>query len=226
MIDPAERIIGLYDDKAEGWIADRGPALGGLGKSIDEVEAFERFAAALPRGGAVLDVGCGSGWPWGAALIERGFRVTGLDASPRLLAHAAQTLPEGEWVVGDMRAFDLARTFDGVLVWYSLFHLTPGDQRRALRHLLPHLPPNGVLMMTIATEAGVSIGHWRGESLYHASLGASAYAAILADGDFIRDDHGGRPDTGSEAWILRRRTDHPPSQPNVVPGLDQSAHQG
>lgn len=80
MTDPADRIIGPYDDKAEGWIADRGPALGGSGKSIDEAEALERFAAALPKGGTVLDVGCGSGWPWGAALLDRGFHVTGIDA--------------------------------------------------------------------------------------------------------------------------------------------------
>jgi 2-polyprenyl-3-methyl-5-hydroxy-6-metoxy-1,4-benzoquinol methylase len=61
MTDPADRILGLYDDKAEGWIADRGLALGGSGKSIDELEALERFCAALPPGAAVLDVGCGSG---------------------------------------------------------------------------------------------------------------------------------------------------------------------
>jgi hypothetical protein len=48
MTDPADRIIGLYSDKAEGWIADRGPALGGSGKTIDAVVALERFAAALP----------------------------------------------------------------------------------------------------------------------------------------------------------------------------------
>ncbi len=208
MTDPAARIIGLYDDQAEGWIADRGPALGGSAKSIYEIEAFNRFAAALPPGGTVLDVGCGSGWPWGAALIGRGLRVTGLDASPRLIAHAAQTLPDGEWVVGDMRAFDLDRTFDGVLVWYSLFHLAPGDPRRALRCLLPHTRPGGVLMMTIATGAGVSIGDWRGERLYHASLGEEAYAAILDNAGFIRANREGRPETGSTAWMLRRRMDH------------------
>lgn len=205
MTDPADRIIGLYDDKAEGWIADRGLALGGPDKSIDEVEALERFCAALPPGASVLDVGCGSGWPWGAALIDRGCRVTGLDASTRLIAHAARTLPEGHWVVGDMRDFDLARTFDGLLAWYSLFHLTPEDQRRALDRILAHAAPSASLMMTVPVEAAVQIGEWRGEALYHASLGGPAYEAVLGQAGFIRDPadaHG--PSSRAGAWLFRR----------------------
>jgi SAM-dependent methyltransferase len=204
MTDPADRILGLYDDKAEGWIADRGLALGGSGKSIDELEALERFCAALPPGAAVLDVGCGSGWPWGAALIDRGCRVTGLNASPRLIAHAARTLPEGHWAVGDMRDLDLGRTFDGLLVWHSLFHLTPEDQRRALDRILAHAAPSASLMMTVPVEAAVQIGEWRGEALYHASLGGPVYEAILADAGFIRDpadEHA--PSARAGAWLFR-----------------------
>ena len=180
MSDPARRIIGLYDDKADGWIADRGRALGRGGRVLDEAAALERFAEVLPPGGAVLDVGCGSGWPWGSALLNRGFRVTGVDASPRLIAHAAETLPEGEWIVGDMRTFDLGRAFDGLLVWYSLFHLPPEDQKTALARILAHAAPNAALLMTPGWgEAGVSIGEWRGEPLYHAGLATQEYDAIL-----------------------------------------------
>lgn len=180
MSDPAHCIIGLYDDKADGWIADRGRALGRGGRVLNEAAALERFAGALPPGGAVLDVGCGSGWPWGSALLDKGFRVMGVDASPRLIAHAAETLPKGEWIVSDMRTFDLGRTFDGLLVWYSLFHLTPEDQRKALARILAHAAPNSALLMNAGSgEAGVSIGEWRGEPLYHASLAAPEYDAIL-----------------------------------------------
>lgn len=208
MTDPADRIIGLYDDKAEGWIADRGLALGGSGKSIDELEALERFAAALPQNATILDVGCGSGWPWGAALIARGFRVTGVDASPRLITHAAATLPKGEWTVGDMRTLDLGRTFDGLLVWYSLFHLRPDDQRRALARIIAHAGPATALMMTMPGPAGVRVGAWRGEPLYHASLGAEAYVAALANAGFSPDEPERALATeGSRAWMFRRRTD-------------------
>lgn len=186
MTDPAaERIIGLYDDQAPGWVADRGSVLGFGERGLDEQAALDAFASQLPVGGSVLDVGCGSGWPWGAALLDRGFQVTGVDSSPRLIAHAATTLAAGEWRVGDLRTLDLGRTFDGLLVWYSLFHLTPEDQRSAFARILDHGSKEAVLLMTAGGhEAGVSIGSWRGEPLYHASLGAEAYRAILTAAGF------------------------------------------
>lgn len=187
MTDPAERIVGLYDEQAEGWIADRGRALGGPGKSLDEVAAVDRFVAALPPGASVLDVGCGSGWPIGAALLERGVRLTGVDASPRLIKHARETLPAADWRVDDMRTFDLGQVFDGIVVWHSLFHLTPEDQHLALERIVSHAAATSILLLTEGGEPGVSLGRWRGEPLYHASLGASAYRSILKAAGFALD---------------------------------------
>lgn len=199
MSDAADRIVGLYDDRAEDWIADRGEALGGPGKTIDEVAALSRFIDVLPVGAAVLDVGCGSGRPWGAALLERGFAVTGVDASPRLITHASKTLPDGEWTVADMRTLDLGRTFGGLLIWYSLFHLTPNDQRTALKRILAHAAPRCGVMMTAGDWDGVSIGEWRGEPLYHASLGRSVYDEALERAGFVLE-----PDCGPHLRIGRR----------------------
>ena len=193
MTDPAARIVGLYDGQAEGWIADRGRALGGPGKSLDEVAALDRFLATLPPAARVLDVGCGSGWPMGAALLERGVHLTGVDASPRLIDHARQTLPTGEWIVGDMRTFDLGRVFDGVLIWHSLFHLTPDDQRIALDRILAHAAATSSVLLTESGQAGVSLGRWRGEPLYHASLGAAAYRKALEAVGFAPDAHDTAP---------------------------------
>ncbi len=204
MSDPAARIVGLYDDRAEGWIADRGRAFGRGGRVLDEAAALERFVAALPPGARVLDVGCGSGWPWGAALLDRGFRVTGVDTSPNLIAHATATLPAGEWIVGDMRTLDLGRTFEGLLVWFSLFHLTPQDQRTTLARILAHASPKAALLMTAGWgEAGVSVGDWRGEPLYHASLDPEEYRAILGDHGFVVDASLSDLDA-TRVWLARR----------------------
>lgn len=212
MIDPADRIVGLYDDKAGGWIVDRGRALGGACKTLDEVAALERLASALPPAARILDVGCGSGWPWGAALLRRGFSVVGVDASPRLIAYAQQTLPGGDWQVEDMRTFDLGQTFDAVLIWYSLFHLTPADQHGALEYILTHAAPTSVVLMTGNGPQGVRVGEWRGEPLYHASLGAYAYGKILAAAGFTpvgpgTDDKG----DDSAGTLMFRRGPAPPN---------------
>lgn len=183
----ATRIVGLYDDEADAWIADRGRSLFGGGAGLGEAGWLERFMARLPPGGRVLDAGCGSGWPVAATLLARGFRVTGVDASPRLLAHARETLPDGDWRLGDLRTLDLGETFDGLLAWNSLFHLTPDDQRLALPRLLAHAAPDGVVMIPTGPAEGEVIGEWRGEPLYHASLDPEAYRALLAAAGFTAD---------------------------------------
>lgn len=201
----AERIVGLYDDKAEGWIADRRRTLGQGGRGVGEAGWLDRFAAAVPPGGAVLDVGCGSGWPIAAALLGQGFRVTGVDSSPRLIAHARETLPAGDWRVGDMRDLDLDQRFDGLLAWHSLFHLTADDQRRALPRILAHGAERAAVMFSSGPGAGVAMGEWRGEPLHHASLDPGEYAGILADAGYVPDAFDTAEfDGAGRIWLARR----------------------
>ncbi|MEK8108924.1 class I SAM-dependent methyltransferase [Micromonospora sp. M12] len=54
-------------------------------------------------GADILDVGCGAGH-YAAALLERGARVTGIDASATLLRHAHSRAPRAE-----LRLHDLER---------------------------------------------------------------------------------------------------------------------
>jgi SAM-dependent methyltransferase len=199
MSDPAaERIVGLYSDKAEGWIADRGRELFRGPGGPDEAAWLDRFTADFPPGAAILDVGCGSGWPLGAELLRRGFVVTGVDGSPGLIAHARETLPAGRWIVGDMRALDLPGAFVGVLAWHSLFHLTPDDQRAVLPRLSAFVAPAGRLMFTAGPAHGELVGEWRGEPLYHGSLDPAEYRALLETAGLAVEAHEGG------VWLARR----------------------
>ena len=51
-----ERIVGLYEENAAAWDRQRG-------RDLHERAWLERFAALLPAGGGVLDIGCGMGEP-------------------------------------------------------------------------------------------------------------------------------------------------------------------
>jgi SAM-dependent methyltransferase len=203
----ASRIVGLYSGKAGGWIADRRRTLGRDGPGLTEAGWFERFMAALPPGGAVLDVGCGAGWPVAAALIERGFKMTGVDPAPGLLAHAAETLPTGEWLAGDMRTLDLGeRRFDGLLAWHSLFHLSPADQRIALPRILSHAAETCIFMTSSGPAEGELIGEWRGEPLYHGSLDPPEYRTIFTAHGFVADPvDPAEQDGHGVVWVARRQ---------------------
>ena len=199
----ADRIVDQYREGAEDWIAAR--TVLGQG-DLNDAGWLERFAAVLPAGGAVLDVGCGHGHPIAAALIARGFRLTGIDTSEPLIRHARATLPEGEWIVGDMRTLDIDRRFDGIVAWCSLFHLTPADQRVVLPRLLLWGAPGAIALFNAGAAQGEAIGRWRGEDLYHASLSPAAYHAILTDAGYVID--AGNNETRAEAntgvWMARR----------------------
>ena len=201
MIDPAEAaaadIIGLYDRRSSDWIADRGTVL------TDADRAWlDRFTAGFSPGDTILDVGCGSGRPIAAALLERGFRVTGIDASARLIAHAAADLSSGRFVQADMRSLDLGQTFAGVLAWHSLFHLSPEDQRRTLPRLLAHCAPRATIMFTSGPALGSLVGDWRGEPLYHGSLNPQDYEAALSEAGFSVASAASAD--GGQAWLARR----------------------
>ncbi|MDN0198770.1 class I SAM-dependent methyltransferase [Streptomyces sp. S.PNR 29] len=59
------------------------------------------IAGALPPG-VVLDAACGTG-RIAASLAGYGHRVLGVDSSPDMLAHARRRVPEGNFVLGDLR---------------------------------------------------------------------------------------------------------------------------
>ena len=195
----ADRIIGLYQDKAADWIRDRGDALRRNEGDWDEVAWLDRFTAGWPSGGRVLDLGSGSGWPIGAALLARGFKLIGLEASPSLIAHARETLPSGDWRLGDMRKDLPDGAFHGVLAWHSLFHLTPEAQTLVLPALAARVAEGGRLMFTAGPAHGEAIGEWRGEPLYHGSLDPDAYRALLTEAELTVENDG---DQG--VWLARR----------------------
>jgi trans-aconitate methyltransferase len=144
-----ERIIGLYEENAAAWDETRGRDL-----HTSEREPIEMFLRLLRPGGTVLDLGCGTGDPIARLLLERGCRVTGVDSSPSLLAIARERLPEGEWLVGDLRTLDLDRRFDAVLAWHSFFHLSIEDQRATIPRLAAHAAPGAALCFTSGPRHG------------------------------------------------------------------------
>jgi len=178
----SERIVGLYEENAAAWDAQRG-------RDLFEKPWLDRFCALLPERGEVLDLGCGMGEPIAAYLLSRGFDVTGVDSSNALVDIARMRYPAQRWIACDMRALELGRGFHGLLAWHSFFHLSPADQRPMFERFAAHLSPGGVLMFTSGTTEGEAIGEWQGEPLYHGSLDTAEYRERLERNGFEVLDH-------------------------------------
>ena len=169
-----EAIIDLYERYADAYDRDRGGSLAG------ERAWLDRFLSHVRAGGTILDLGCGSGKPIGRYLIENGYRVVGVDSSPSLIEMCRARFRDSEWIVADMRDLDLGRRFDGIIAWDSFFHLGMDDQRAQLARFARHSQSGAPLMFTSGPAEGEAIGSYRGEPLYHASLGPVEYERLLA----------------------------------------------
>jgi SAM-dependent methyltransferase len=105
-------------------------------------------ADAGRQGGRVLALGCGTGDKL-IPIASDGRPCVGLDLSSDMLAEARRKANERnvavEWIQGDMRAFDLGRTFDFVFITANaLLHLHDSeDLVSCLRSVRRHLAPGG-----------------------------------------------------------------------------------
>lgn len=195
----AAEIVGIYRRHAAAFAAQRG-------RGPMERGWLDRFAALLPAGGAVLDIGCGFGEPIAREMIGRGFAVTGLDSSAPLLALARAAFPGHAWIEGDMRLMALGRRFEGLLAWDSFFHLDHDDQRAMFPRFAAHAAPGAALMFTSGPAHGTALGTFEGETLFHASLDPAEYRALLAAQGFavvahVAEDPGCG---GHTVWLARR----------------------
>ena len=107
-------------------------------------------AAQIQAGNHVLDVACGTGVLAREAATRAGPSgfVVGVDASPGMLAVAAQLAPRVEWRQGAAEALPYAdRRFDAVVSQFGLMFFT--DRRRALCEMQRVLRPGGHLAVAV-----------------------------------------------------------------------------
>jgi SAM-dependent methyltransferase len=119
----------------------------------DDIAFYSRLAERLIAT-RILELGAGSGRV-SIPLARRGFEITGLELSPKMLEigreNAALEGVKVEFVQGDARDFRLEAQFSLVIAPFNaLMHLyTLSDQDRALRCIKAHLEPGGVFAFDV-----------------------------------------------------------------------------
>ena len=152
------------------------------------------WAASLPPGASVVDVGAGSGMPLTAALVEAGLDVRAVDAAATMVAAFRRNLPGVPIACepAEDSAF-FGRTFDAALMIGVVFLLPEDRQARLLRRVASVLRPGGHLLFSAPWQACT----WRDALTNGAcrSLGRDGYAGLLAEGGLSitaeREDEGG-----------------------------------
>lgn len=170
-----------YEDIAATFLSTRNPSIGAA--------IVREWSRPLPRGSAILDLGCGHGVPVSEALTDGGFSVYGVDASPKMIAAFRERFPEAHAEcsgVEDSKFFN--RRFDGVVAWGFLFLLPADLQAMVIAKVGRVLRSGGKFLFTAPREQVTWEDRLTGrESI---SLGWEAYQKILcAEGlDLMGED--------------------------------------
>jgi SAM-dependent methyltransferase len=123
------------------------------------------LASGMPRGGRVLDVGCGRGVILGA-LADRGLEAHGFEISeaatrgvdPRAKISVAPRLEDAGYPDAH---------FDGVIIWHVLEHVR--DPRGTLETVRRILRPGGRLIVAVP-NFGSPQARWSGPAWFHLDL--------------------------------------------------------
>jgi SAM-dependent methyltransferase len=161
-----------YERMAREFVRGRGPGDIGAG-------TVREWTRSLERGAAVLDLGCGHGVPISQVLVEEGFYVYGVDASPTMVAEFATRFPRAHAecaAVEDSSFF--ARTFDGIVAWGLMFLLPPANQALIIRKAARALARRGRFLFTSPYQVGTWTDVLTGTQ--SVSLGRQRYREILA----------------------------------------------
>jgi SAM-dependent methyltransferase len=114
---------------------------------------------------SILDVACGEG-AFAVAMAARGYAVTGVDISDRMLAYARERVSHSgssvDFVRGDMRALHFDAAFDLATCWFDSLNyvVAPDDLRSTLEGVHRALRQDGLFIFDMNTIYGLAVT-WR-----------------------------------------------------------------
>lgn len=166
-----------YDKICDKWYAFRKETV--LNSCIAD------FMKQIKKGGTVLDVGCGTGYPISFFLSKQGFTVTGIDLSDKMLEKARTlSLEKATFLKADLMTFQTNTLFDAVIAFDSLWHI-PFEKQREIYPVLASLTrPGGLLLFTHGNKEGETTGTMYGEPFYYSALNTEEVQALLSANGF------------------------------------------
>ena len=114
--------------------------------SADMSHLYNDFLKHIPKGGHILDLGCGSGRD-SLEFIKRGYKITAVDGSKEL-ANAASKIIGQQVICSKFEDLKLTETFDGIWASASLLHVNKNDIVDVIKNVSSNLKPTGVFYMS------------------------------------------------------------------------------
>jgi SAM-dependent methyltransferase len=109
----------------------------------------DRFLSLLAQGASVLDVGCGAGQK-SKYISSRGFKVTGVDLSDKMIEISKREVPEADFFVKNIYDLDsIENKFDAVFAQAVLLHIPRERVLEVLEKFKNKLNSSGLLYLAV-----------------------------------------------------------------------------
>jgi 2-polyprenyl-3-methyl-5-hydroxy-6-metoxy-1,4-benzoquinol methylase len=164
-----------YEAIAQDYIAYRS-------KSTIGAEAVRAWASTLEPDAVILDIGCGNGIPITKVLVQEGFTLYGIDASPTLVISYREHFPELAVACEAIESSDFFKQkFDGVVAWGLMFLLSANVQSKIIHRISNILNTGGQFLFTSPKMSCTWTDIMTG--VESRSLGAEKYTALLTSAE-------------------------------------------
>ncbi|HEY9853552.1 MAG TPA: class I SAM-dependent methyltransferase [Leptolyngbyaceae cyanobacterium] len=115
----------------------------------DRIPLIEKLLLPyMPPGANILDLCCGTAQTT-RQIINRGYQVTGIEEFKDMLNYAHQNVPDGKFILNNIRTFELPPTFHGI---YSITHgldyvMTLDELKSVFKKTYQALLENGIFLL-------------------------------------------------------------------------------
>lgn len=169
--------INPYDEICPQWDEYR--------KKTSVNKCIADFSRRLKPNSSILDVGCGTGYPIDFFLSERGFRITGIDSSAKMIEKAASLkLKNTEYHVADLFGFRTEEKFDAIIAFDCLWHICHDNQKYIYGTIASLIKKGGYFIFTHGKKDGEIYGEMMGQTFYYSALDAEEVKKILISEGF------------------------------------------
>jgi ubiquinone/menaquinone biosynthesis C-methylase UbiE len=146
------------------------------------ISELERFSDQLPPAGHVLDAGCGVGKPTSEFLMKKGFKVTGVDISGKMVELARENVPEATFHQKNILTLDFEDgSFDGIICVYTLWHLPRADHPKVIQNFHRILKEDGILVINTGIYEGESMSQFFGEPMLWSTYDPSKTLSVVEE---------------------------------------------
>ena len=126
-----------------------------FGNDYSDTIYIDKFLNFL-EGKTILDIGCGVG-NLTKYIMDKGFNVEGIDVSKEMLNIAKQKYSDIKFYEMNMKEITLSKKYDGIMLAYSLFHLTKKEVIEVLPKYYDLLNSKGKILLILQYGQGERI---------------------------------------------------------------------